>query len=162
MKVHSPPSRWIVAVFLGSCLASISTRAAEPEFGPNSAEEPLAKVVSLDNAARFLDTVASDWTRERRCGTCHTNYAYLISRPVVKPHVSDLGAEVRAFFEGRVAGWDGDSPMARPRWDAEVVATASALAINDALTTGKLHPQTRRALDRMWTLQREDGSWDWL
>ena len=46
-----------------------------------------------------------------------------------------------------------------PRWDAEVVATAAALAFNDAATTGKLHDTTRQALDRMWTVQREDGGW---
>ena len=50
----------------------------------------------------------------------------------------------------------------KPRWDTEVVATAAALAINDAATTGTLHPLTRRALDRMWTLQKPDGDWDWL
>jgi squalene-hopene/tetraprenyl-beta-curcumene cyclase len=43
-----------------------------------------------------------------------------------------------------------------------VVATAVALAGNDAATTGRLHPLTRRALDRMWTLQRPDGAWNWL
>jgi len=49
-----------------------------------------------------------------------------------------------------------------PRWDAEVVATGSILAINDAATTGKLHPLTRKALDKMWTVQRPDGGWNWL
>ena len=42
------------------------------------------------------------------------------------------------------------------------MATAAALAFNDAATTGKLHVQTRQALDRMWTLQRDDGGWNWL
>jgi squalene-hopene/tetraprenyl-beta-curcumene cyclase len=42
------------------------------------------------------------------------------------------------------------------------VATASALAINDSVTTGTLHPLTRRALDRMWTVQKPDGGWNWL
>jgi squalene-hopene/tetraprenyl-beta-curcumene cyclase len=49
-----------------------------------------------------------------------------------------------------------------PRWDAEVVATAAALAFNDRLTTGKLHATTRAALDRIWQVQREDGGFDWL
>ena len=39
---------------------------------------------------------------------------------------------------------------------------ASMLAQNDALTTGKLHPTTRKALGRMWTMQREDGGFDWM
>jgi squalene-hopene/tetraprenyl-beta-curcumene cyclase len=49
----------------------------------------------------------------------------------------------------------------RPRNPAEVVATAVTLAFHDAQTTGKLHPLSRRALDRMWTLQRADGAWEW-
>jgi squalene-hopene/tetraprenyl-beta-curcumene cyclase len=43
----------------------------------------------------------------------------------------------------------------------EVVATASTLAFQDAQTTGKLHPLTRQALDRMWTVQQANGAWDW-
>lgn len=49
-----------------------------------------------------------------------------------------------------------------PRWDAEVVSTAAALAMNDYATAGKLNPLTRQALDRMWTLQKPDGGFDWL
>jgi squalene-hopene/tetraprenyl-beta-curcumene cyclase len=70
--------------------------------------------------------------------------------------------EVRRFFEERVAHWDDPEKGAGPRWDAEVVATAAALAQNDARTTGRLHPLTRKALDRMWTLQKPDGGFDWL
>ena len=46
-------------------------------------------------------------------------------------------------------------PQEGPRWDAEVIAAAAALAFNDAATTGKLHPLTRTALDRMWTVQQK-------
>ena len=70
--------------------------------------------------------------------------------------------EVRQFFETRVAHWDDEDKAARPRWDAEVVATAAALALNDAATTGRLHPLTRKALDRTWTLQKPAGGFDWL
>ena len=37
-----------------------------------------------------------------------------------------------------------------------------ALAFHDAGTTGKLHQLSRKALDRMWTVQQPDGSWKWL
>ena len=40
--------------------------------------------------------------------------------------------------------------------------TAAALALHDSSTTGTLHPQTRKALDRMWDLHREDGGWEWI
>ncbi len=66
---------------------------------------------------------------------------------------------VRAFAEELVEKrWAEKGP----RWDVEVVATAAALAINDAATTRKLHPPIRTALDRIWTVQRADGVFDWL
>ena len=40
--------------------------------------------------------------------------------------------------------------------------TAAVLALNDQATTGKLHPATQKALKRMWTVQREDGGFEWL
>src|SRR5436190_1069138 len=51
---------------------------------------------------------------------------------------------------------EGKAPV-----NKEVVPTAATLAFHDGQSTGKLHPLTRQALDRMWKLQRPDGSWDW-
>ena len=126
-------------------------------------QEKLAKKLSLTRAAEFLDGAALAWTREHNCVTCHTNVPYLMARPALKNMTSSAYAEVRKFLEDRVAGWETETR----RWDtaaatSEVVVTATALVFNDAQATGKLHPSTRKALDRMWTLQRDDGSWDWL
>ncbi len=154
---------------LGLALAAAVARAedikpadvAKPT--PNKADEPLTKEFSLARSAAFLDGVALSWTRERNCGTCHTNYPYLMGRPAIKDVPMAAHDEVRRFFENRVKYWDEDEVKgAAPRWDAEVVATASLLAFNDAQTTGKLHPMTRKALDRMWTVQKENGAWSWL
>jgi squalene-hopene/tetraprenyl-beta-curcumene cyclase len=101
--------------------------------------------------------VALAWTQERKCGSCHTNYPYLMTRGAVKAP-SPAEREVRKYFEDRAANWD----TAKPRWDAEVVATAAALAFHDTHTTGKLHPLSRQALDRMWKLQQADGGWKWI
>ena len=141
-----------------------SIQGAEPtpgvvELTPNSPDEPLAEKLSLPKAAAFLDAVALDWTNKRQCGTCHTNYAYLITRSALKDKPSAAMSEIREFFENRVAHWDDAEKAAKPRWDAEVVATAATLALNDAATTGTLNPLTRKALDRIWTLQKPDGSW---
>jgi squalene-hopene/tetraprenyl-beta-curcumene cyclase len=114
--------------------------------------------LSLARAARFLDAASLSWTRERKCGACHTNYPYLMARPSFKEFAGPGGERIREFFEDRAANWDTRKPL----WDTEVVATASVLAFNDARTSGKLHPVTKNALDRMWTLQRADGSWQWL
>src|SRR5262249_13445900 len=78
---------------------------------------------------------------------------------------------VRSFFEGRVAAWDeggkgngylnGSGPVQHSEGVTEVLAIAMALALHDAQTGKRLHPRTRQALDRMWELQRPDGSWAW-
>jgi len=128
---------------------------------PNTADEPLAKEFSLARTAAFLDAGSLWWTQEKKCGTCHTNFPYLMARPLLKEMSLDAHDEVRRFFENRIAHWDDDAKQAKPRTDTEVVATACVLAFNDALTTGKLHPLTRRALDKMWTLQQKGGAWDW-
>jgi squalene-hopene/tetraprenyl-beta-curcumene cyclase len=154
--------RRLLPACLAVCCLSPAARADEPpKFGPNKPDEPLAKAVSAEKAAAFLDSVALNWTRERNCGTCHTNYAYLTARPVLGGDAAAM-KEVREFFENRVKNWDGGKRGDAPRNPTEVVATASALAIHDARTTGKLHPLTRQALDRMWTLQRDGGDWDWV
>lgn len=81
-----------------------------------------------------------------------------MARPALGKDSSAL-KQVRAFAEELVQDrWKTKGP----RWDAEVVATGSILAINDAATTGKLHPVTKLALDKMWTVQRPDGGWNWL
>ncbi len=125
---------------------------------PNRADEPIAKSYSLSSATRFLDSASLRWQTQRRCFTCHTNFAYLYARPAIGAN-APAHKEVRKFAEQLVGErWKDKGP----RWDAEVVAAAAALAFNDAATTQKLHLLTRAALGRMWTLQRDDGSWNWL
>ncbi len=128
---------------------------------PNTADEPLAKEFSLARTAAFLDAGSLWWTQEKKCGTCHTNLPYLMARPLLKEMPLEGHDEVRRFFEDRAAHWDDGSDQSKPRSDTEVVATACVLAFNDAETTGKLHPLTRRALDKMWTLQQKGGAWNW-
>ena len=128
---------------------------AAPE--PNSADEPLAKSFSLKSATRFLDQASLNWINTHACFTCHTNYAYLIARPAVKDG-GKAHSQVRAALEGIVSKrWENEGPTG----DADVVMSAAVLALNDNATTGKLHTATRKALDRMWTVQKEDGGVNW-
>lgn len=128
----------------------------QPE--PNRAEEPRAESFSLDAATRFLDQASLDWTKRRKCFTCHTNYSYLMARPAISANHA-AHRSIRAALEELVEKrWVEQGP----RWDAEVVMSAATLALNDRATTGKLHPATRQALDRMWSVQRADGGFDWL
>ncbi len=126
--------------------------------GPNVRNEAFAERFSLDAAVNFLDSASLTWQKDRQCFTCHTNFAYLYARPLVSP-TATAHVEVREFANALVnERWQ----TAGPRWDAEVVAAAAALAFNDAQSTGELSPEARVALDRMWESQREDGGWSWL
>jgi len=124
---------------------------------PTKPDEPIAPTFSPLKAAGYIDGVGLAWTRERKCATCHTNVPYVLARPKVKGGDPAPLKEVREFLEATVTKWEKQ----KPRNDYEVVATAFALAGNDSATTGKLHPLTRAALDKMWTGQMKDGSWNW-
>ena len=126
--------------------------------GQNFPDEPLMEKYSLEAATRFLDTSSLFWQKQQKCFTCHTNYPYLMARPFIgADDVAHL--QVRAFAEQLVTEqW----PDQGPNGDAEVVSIASILAFNDAFRSGKLHNTTRQALDHMWTLQRDDGGFDWI
>src|SRR6476661_1022591 len=64
----------------------------------NSPDEPIAKTMSLAKSAEFLDHQSRAWTQIKKCGTCHTNYPYLISRSQLGGDLSAL-KEVRGFFD---------------------------------------------------------------
>ena len=51
--------------------------------GANRSDEPIAKEASLEKAAHFLDSAALTWQKDRKCFTCHTNFAYLYARPAI-------------------------------------------------------------------------------
>jgi squalene-hopene/tetraprenyl-beta-curcumene cyclase len=142
------------AVFLAATGLAV---AETPKPAPTTPDEPIAKEFSPAKAAAFIDGVGLAWTRERKCATCHTNVPFMLARPKVIGGDPEPMREVRAFLENRVKSWETRKPAS----DYDVVATAYALAANDASTTGKLHPTTKAALDRMWTVQLDDGSWSW-
>ena len=160
MKNSLSLNRKTISMLVAAWAISATTSLAQ-EPGPNSATEARADKLSLPKGAAFLDSAALNWTTKNKCGSCHSNVAYMIARPALKDVPGQAMTKVRAFFEDRAANWDKEG-KAKPRWDAEVVTTAVALAFNDAQTTGKLHELTRDALDRMWKLQKPDGAWFWL
>lgn len=125
-------------------------------------DEPFAKVFSLERTAQYLDTAALHWQKTHACTACHTMLPYLMARPALNP-LSPQSAEVRQFFEEVVSGKREAMPdyTCKDVDGAVAIGIASAMSLNDRWATGKLHPLTRQALDRMWTLQRADGAWQW-
>lgn len=158
---------WIAAAVVCVCLGYVfAVEPAVPEAvtlanavepAANAPDEPLAPY-SLERGKHFLDSAALAWQKNRDCLTCHTNYLYLLARPALGAD-DEAHLTVRRFAEDHVAKrWKEKGP----RWDTEVVMVALVLAYNDVLTTGKLHPLTREALDKMWKVQREDGGITWI
>lgn len=128
-----------------------------PKPAPTKEDEPIAKNFSAAKAAEYLDGVGVNWTRTQKCITCHTNMPYLTARPLLPG--DDGWKEVRTFLEKDVESWSNGG---KPRGDTYVVATAFALAFNDAQKSGKLHATTTAALDKMWEVQQKTGEWNWL
>jgi squalene-hopene/tetraprenyl-beta-curcumene cyclase len=168
----------VLLLCVALAVPSETSRAQSPAPGKqpakpaaNSPDEPMAETMSLVKSAEFLDTVTLAWIRERKCASCHTGYPYLLARASLGDPKAPALLETRKFFEDRVAAWDKDGKGAGflkadgPLWYSEaiteVVAVAATLALHDAQSTGKLHPVTRQALDRMWTLQDKNGAWAW-
>jgi squalene-hopene/tetraprenyl-beta-curcumene cyclase len=139
----------------------------------SSATEPIAEKLSITKAADYLDSVGITWVSKLNCAACHTGYFTLMAGPSLRKQASAEGDQLRKYFEGRVANWDSGKDSDKPGQGTtavtplptegvtEVLATATALAFHDAQTTGKLHPLTKAALDRVWTLQGANGAWTW-
>ena len=102
---------------------------------PNSADEPLAKEFALGKAATFLDNVSVSWTREKKCGACHTNYPYLMARPLLKD-APTIGA-IRDFLKAAKTAfgdtWGKDNYMVtKPVTLKAMIRVCTALAREDA------------------------------
>ncbi len=162
------PRCWRLAVCLLAAWPMVEAR-TEDRVGPAipqpSADEPIAKTWSVARSAAFLEDASNTWLERRKCAACHTSYPYLMAGPSLGEKPGKGLLRMREFLENRVANWDSgrlkDQPEAGSEGVTEVVATAATLAFHDAQTTGKLHPLTRKALDRMWSLQQPDGAWNW-
>jgi squalene-hopene/tetraprenyl-beta-curcumene cyclase len=132
---------------------------AEP--APPSADEPLAREFSLDRAAEAIDMAALHWQKTRKCAACHTMRPSLMARPFLAS-VSPEPPALRTFFESIVQGkLEAEPALPKDGVSAVVIEVALGLAFHDRATTGKLHPATREELQRMWSLQRDDGGWQW-
>lgn len=125
---------------------------------PASAGEPLAKSFSFERAARSMDLAEANWQAQPRqqCSQCHANMLHLVARPALAG-ILEESPGVRELFEQQIAAarWEKDGLL----YPVEAVVVAVPLALRDRRTTGILHPTTRKALDRMASVQGIDGTW---
>jgi len=119
-----------------------------------------AKEFSLEKAGYALDSASLHWWQARgKCFTCHTNVPYLYSRALINaddPAPKEIRQTLEDTVDNALKGKGKDRLS-----DIYAVSAATALAINDSITTKKLHPLTKAALDHMWSQQSKDGSMPW-
>lgn len=132
-------------------------------------------------AAEYLDGRQKEWFAWPRamktgvpCVSCHTGATYLLARPALR---KALGEKQPTAYEtglldglrGRVAkmtpkemfGENAKEPSASQAASVEAIFSALFLAMDNA----EFNDTTRRAFDRMWSLQLREGSakgaWAW-
>lgn len=154
---------WLVFILSAptSLVAQQTLTLADVEEGlPEiSDDEPLAESFSAVRAAEYLDRSALNWLKTKNCATCHSTLFYMAARPALGKVLPDSG-EVRQMYEDyRRVRWQKKLPTeAQGFWP---IAVGTGLTFNDLQTSGQLSPVAREVLDIMWTVQREDGGWNW-
>ncbi|HVH28362.1 MAG TPA: prenyltransferase/squalene oxidase repeat-containing protein [Vicinamibacterales bacterium] len=135
-------------------------------------------------AAEYLDRRMDDWfanaeqlrTGEGRtaCVSCHTVIPYVLARPrlrsgmgIVSPTpqelrlAEDTSQRVRTFDSHQLL-YDFDESKRAESQGTEAVLYALILAAMDGNRASAHDDATRRAMERLWATQRDDGGWEWL
>ncbi|MBG89929.1 MAG: hypothetical protein CMO80_23945 [Verrucomicrobiales bacterium] len=128
-----------------------------------SAGEP-KREFSLKHAEDYLTRGAEAWAGQKKCVSCHTTAYYLQTFPRLHKHLGKPSKKMRDFFVAEFEELKGSAPkkFERGTSTAQVVYIAAGLAQWDRHITGKLSSETRAALDFMFDLQLENGTWQSL
>jgi squalene-hopene/tetraprenyl-beta-curcumene cyclase len=157
-----------------ACLVCIRlVQAAEPtpqyELGGKkipaaSADEAKLEQVSLPLALDYLEHGTQVWNTQRKCVTCHTNGIYMTIRPALSDKLGPPTESVRQFFVENLATLEALEPdkLKQSTRPAQVIYTAAGLAEWDKHVTKQLSPETNRALNLTFSIQKESGTWGTL
>jgi squalene-hopene/tetraprenyl-beta-curcumene cyclase len=158
-----------------------------PVWEVSSAQTSAPAPPAWDRAAagRYLDQRMDEWfakaeqlqTGDRRvaCVSCHTVIPYALVRPALRRTMKvaaptpqeqrlfeDTSRRVRTYDAHQLL-YDFDEDKKDESESTEAVLYAFILAALDADRTGAARDDvTRRAFDRLWARQRDDGGWEWL
>ncbi len=163
--------------------------AAEPvSTNPNSGSAPSSSTYSPRAAGAYLDSRFTWWTtwpaasrdHETFCVSCHTAVPYAMGRPALHKSLAETGPspveeKLLANVTKRVRMWQDvepfypDAVMGKGKTvesrGTESVLDALILS-NYAAAAGKLSPDTKSALNNMWSQQiksgDDQGAWPWL
>ncbi|MEY3460245.1 MAG: hypothetical protein RL215_3402 [Planctomycetota bacterium] len=129
-----------------------------------TAEEPVRPQLSTTAAGQYLEQASLAWSGSRNCVSCHTNGTYMTIRPALTPTLGPPNESNRTFFIDQLAKLK-EQPLDRLKQStrpAQVIYIAAGLAEWDAHVTGNLAPETASALELMFSIQTEEGTWGTL
>ena len=129
--------------------------------GVTGKDEPTLAEFSLGKANKYVHNGAVEWTKNRKCVSCHITGTYMTTRPALTPFLGKPSDEMRTFFVERLRASQKESKKkllasVRP---TETAYIAAGLAEWDAHVTETISPQTDEALKLMFSLQLKNGSW---
>ncbi|MEZ5292862.1 MAG: hypothetical protein R2745_17405 [Vicinamibacterales bacterium] len=136
-------------------------------------------------AARYLDARMDLWWAKAKplktgggtttCLSCHTAIPYALARPVLRMAMGVAEptaheARIQETLRLRVEHLGDEAPYydhteAKKTESAGVEAVTAAWILTRTDTLGRSalpSATTRRAMARLWAVQRPDGAWDWL
>ncbi len=119
--------------------------------------------LDLSAISAHLEERASKWVDERKCAlSCHTTVPFMMAHPLLTAAGTELAAKIILRVEERVETWPNVSHFYLGQPTAtEGILNALALLQYDAFQNQPLRASTCKAVQDMWTLQRNDGGFDW-
>lgn len=159
-----------LAMVLSLLFASVSASGAE--IGPNhlegykaEASEPKLAAASIAKASHFLETVSLKWTRQNKCGTCHTNLAHIMAEPFLVERDAATEKEIRDSLFDFLASYNPNAAEVPPEgqrannnilWNRLIIA--GTFAMSDGEAGLAQDPRTLARFDQIWAMQSPDGS----
>lgn len=133
-----------------------------------NANEPKVPVASIAKASHFLETVSLKWTRQNKCGTCHTNLAHVMAEPFLVERDKATEKEIRDSLFDFLASYNPDTAKVPPElqrannnilWNRLIIA--GTFAMSDGEAGVAQDPRTLARFDQIWAMQNADGSFNY-
>ena len=148
-------AKWTLLLLLPLAFA-FRQRGAPAEADPSD--------YSFAAGVEFLTQASSDWRKQHKCVTCHTNGWALAAQPLIAPDSAEVEIGRKFAQDYSMSYLTGEAKPRRQHGSVEgMVATTAFLALSDARKGADVNPATRRGLDHAWAILDESGAWDqWL
>lgn len=126
-----------------------------------SGDEAKRPDVSLALATEYLEQGSVAWNGEKKCVSCHTNGTYMVTRPALSDSLGQPPETTRQFFLSSLTQLQEEKRdrLKQSTRPAQVIYVAAGLAEWDAHITHTLSEETERALELMFEIQSENGTW---